>query len=66
LGRFEVASTIKDLAPDVYVLIVVESYLPDGNEKLEFTGDLSNNPVGARFVKRQGMPLGADRTDRGK
>ena len=58
LCLFDVDYSIENLEPDEYTIIVVEPYLPDGNNKLEFTVDLNANPVGAHCVKRQGYPWG--------
>lgn len=56
LCLFDLDYDISGVSPEVYTIKVIEPYLPEGNEPLEFTVDLSSSTSGRYCVDRSGYP----------
>jgi hypothetical protein len=55
---FDLDYEIRNLDPGTYVIQVIEPYLEEGDEKLEFEVDLISAPTGAYCVDRSHYPWG--------
>jgi hypothetical protein len=55
---FDMDYEIRDLPPGEYTITVVEPYVPEGEQVLEFTVDLVSSPAGSFCVYRDYYPWG--------
>jgi hypothetical protein len=58
LCLFDVDYEIVNLAPGEYTVTVIEPYVPEGEEPLEFTVDFREEPTGSYCVYRDFYPWG--------
>ncbi len=58
LCLFDIDYEIRNLPAGEYRIVVVEPYLPEGDEPLDFTIDISSAPSGSHCVDRSVYPWG--------